>query len=202
MLAVADAWGLERFDLVGHDWGAMVAWVVAGRHPERVRTLTRGVGAPPAPSPPPSVAPVVRRAGGTAAGRRPGPALVVHRASSGQAGVAERALLGEDGSGQGLRAMFADSGLSSDTDEVDRFVAAMLEPGALTAALNWYRAMEPRAIERRRPITVPTLYVWSTRTSPSGAPRRRRRAGGCRARTASRSSTGSATGSPRRRRPS
>src|SRR6202521_3100952 len=40
VLAVADEWGLDRFDLVGHDWGAMVAWVVAGRHPERVRTLT------------------------------------------------------------------------------------------------------------------------------------------------------------------
>ncbi len=40
VLAVADAWGLEQFDLVGHDWGAMVAWVVAGRHPDRVRTLT------------------------------------------------------------------------------------------------------------------------------------------------------------------
>src|ERR1700686_2023949 len=40
VLAVADHWGLERFDLVGHDWGAMVAWVVAARHPDRVRTLT------------------------------------------------------------------------------------------------------------------------------------------------------------------
>ena len=40
VLAVADHFGLDRFDLVGHDWGAMVAWVVAGRHPDRVRTLT------------------------------------------------------------------------------------------------------------------------------------------------------------------
>ena len=47
MLAVADALGMERFDLVGHDWGAMVAWVIAGRHPDRVRTLTRRVGPPP-----------------------------------------------------------------------------------------------------------------------------------------------------------
>lgn len=40
VLTVADHFGLDRFDLVGHDWGAMVAWVVAGRHPDRVRTLT------------------------------------------------------------------------------------------------------------------------------------------------------------------
>ena len=39
---------------------------------------------------------------------------------------------------------------------------AMAEPGALTAALNWYRAMflsNPR--ETGRKVTVPTMYVWS-----------------------------------------
>jgi pimeloyl-ACP methyl ester carboxylesterase len=44
-----------------------------------------------------------------------------------------------------------------------RYAARMQEPGALTAALNWYRALplsSPRyAIGR---ITVPTLFVWST----------------------------------------
>jgi len=37
----------------------------------------------------------------------------------------------------------------------------MLEPGALTAALNWYRATEPAAMRDVSTITVPTLYVWS-----------------------------------------
>src|SRR5262249_719153 len=32
--------------------------------------------------------------------------------------------------------------------------------GALTAALNWYRAMRPPAV--RGPVSVPTMYVWST----------------------------------------
>ena len=40
MIDVADAVGAERFDLVGHDFGGMVAWMVAGHHPDRVRTLT------------------------------------------------------------------------------------------------------------------------------------------------------------------
>ena len=40
VLALADAAGADRFDVVGHDWGAAVAWYLAGVHPDRVRSLT------------------------------------------------------------------------------------------------------------------------------------------------------------------
>src|SRR5271170_8479231 len=36
VLALADAAGAERFHLAGHDWGAALAWYMAGRHPARV----------------------------------------------------------------------------------------------------------------------------------------------------------------------
>src|SRR5205807_82532 len=39
-IAIADWLGGHQFHLVGHDWGAAVAWAVAGAHPERLRTLT------------------------------------------------------------------------------------------------------------------------------------------------------------------
>ena len=42
------------------------------------------------------------------------------------------------------------------------YVAALSEPGALTAALNWYRAMDGGALTGLNPVCVPTLYVWST----------------------------------------
>ncbi len=38
--SIADALGMGAFDLVGHDWGGMVAWLTAAAHPRRVRTLT------------------------------------------------------------------------------------------------------------------------------------------------------------------
>ena len=38
--AIADAFGRETFDLVGHDWGGVVAWWTALRYPLRVRRLS------------------------------------------------------------------------------------------------------------------------------------------------------------------
>ena len=40
VVGLADALGVDRFHLVGHDWGGAVAWQVAGRHPDRLLTLT------------------------------------------------------------------------------------------------------------------------------------------------------------------
>jgi pimeloyl-ACP methyl ester carboxylesterase len=174
VLAVADQWGIDRFDLVGHDWGAMVAWAVAARHPDRVRTLT-AVSVPH-----PRAFAAAFGGGGPGAGTGNGTSEGSGDGTSGETGdadqrqrsayievfraeggVAERALLGDDGSGEGLRRMFDASGLSPETDEVGRFVATMLEPGAMTAALNWYRATEPNSLTDVGAITVPTLYVWS-----------------------------------------
>lgn len=39
LIALADHFGLDRFTLVGHDWGGAVAWMAALRHPDRVARL-------------------------------------------------------------------------------------------------------------------------------------------------------------------
>src|SRR5689334_2102529 len=39
-VAVLDALGLESAHVIGHDWGALIGWLLAGTHPDRVRTLT------------------------------------------------------------------------------------------------------------------------------------------------------------------
>jgi len=149
VLALADALGMDKFDLVGHDWGGMVAWVTAARNPQRLRTLT--VVSTPHPA---AFAAAIDNSEGEQQQRSS--YISVFR----QEGVAESALLGEDGSGDGLRAMFAASGLA--TDDVSEFVDAMTKPGALTAALNWYRATEVDSMHDVGQIGVPTMYVWST----------------------------------------
>jgi pimeloyl-ACP methyl ester carboxylesterase len=40
------ALGVERVHLVGHDWGALIAWEVAQRHPDRLLTLS-AINCPP-----------------------------------------------------------------------------------------------------------------------------------------------------------
>jgi pimeloyl-ACP methyl ester carboxylesterase len=44
-------------------------------------------------------------------------------------------------------------------EAIDEYVAVLSAPGALTAALNWYRAMSSGT--RVDPVEVPTTYVWS-----------------------------------------
>ena len=40
VLALADAAGADRFHVLGHDWGAAVAWALAADRPDRLASLT------------------------------------------------------------------------------------------------------------------------------------------------------------------
>jgi pimeloyl-ACP methyl ester carboxylesterase len=142
VLAIADRLGAERFHLVGHDWGAVVAWHVAGGSPERVRTLT-------AISVPHPMAFALALGAPDGDQRDRSSYISFFR----QVGTAEDLLLGG-----GLAALLRGSGYPLDPAEI---VERMSEPGALTAALNWYRAMSVQLAAVGQ-ITVPTLYVWST----------------------------------------
>ncbi|WP_143684190.1 alpha/beta fold hydrolase, partial [Streptomyces diastatochromogenes] len=51
-------------------------------------------------------------------------------------------------------------------DHAEAYVRHLSQPGALTAALNWYRAGRPDGAIGV--IDVPTLYVWSTEDSAFG----------------------------------
>ena len=144
VVGMADQLGADRFHLVGHDWGAAVAWHVAGRHQPRLRSLT----AVSVPHP----AAFAAALGGDDQRQRSSYVDLFR-----QEGKAEELLLEDEGTR--LRDMLAGSGLSGD---VDTYVRRMREPGAMTAALNWYRAADVAAIEGLGPITMPTMFVWST----------------------------------------
>lgn len=150
VLALADVAGMARFDLVGHDWGGMVGWWVAALHPDRVRTFT-------AVSTPHPAALAAALADDADQGERSS-YLELFR----QEEVPERLLLGEEGDGSGLRQLYAGTGIAPGS--IDDYVAVLSSPGAITAALHWYRANNLHRAESARVgrVAVPTMYVWST----------------------------------------
>ena len=141
------AMDVPRADVVGHDWGANVAWTLAAWHSDRVRSLT-------AVSVPHPAAYTVAYRADPEQKERSGYIRLFW-----QAGKAEEVLLADDA--RRLRRMLSggehDSGVPAEA--IDEYVAVLSAPGALTAALNWYRAMSSR--ERVDPVGVPTTYVWS-----------------------------------------
>ena len=155
-LGMLDALGWATAHLVGHDWGAMVAWVLAARRPDRVRTLT-------ATSIPHPVA-YSAALGGDPVQQRLSSYLRLFAVP----GQAEQVLLA-DGEAR-LRHFFDGSGMGP--AEVDGYVRPLLDPGALTAALDWYRAVQPADYADLPPVAVPTTYLWGEQdlgVSPAAA---------------------------------
>ncbi|OMQ14990.1 alpha/beta hydrolase [Modestobacter sp. VKM Ac-2676] len=129
--------------VAGHDWGANVAWALAAWHPDRVASLT-------AVSVPHPTAFTLAYRADPEQKERSGYIRLFR-----QEGAAEEALLG-DGARR-LRRLLEAPGVPAEA--VDAYVGVLSAPGALTAALNWYRAMDART--RVDPVEVPTTFVWS-----------------------------------------
>lgn len=140
VVGLLDALGVERAHVVGHDWGAAVAWQLAGRAPDRVRTLTAVSVPHPA-------------AFGAALRTDPDQRERSQYMLWFNEPTAEGRLLADDGAA--LREVLGP------VPDADPYVRRMQEPGALTAALSWYRAQSAGMRDPLPPVTAPTLYVWS-----------------------------------------
>ncbi|HLM27827.1 MAG TPA: alpha/beta hydrolase [Thermoleophilaceae bacterium] len=141
-----DQLGVERTSVVGHDWGAALAWGFTALAPERVDHLVAlSVGHPAVP-------------------RTLGQLRDFWYMLLFQAPEAEK-LLSEDDWALLRRWM-------TGAEDLDRYLEDLARPGRLTAALNWYRANHnPRAFVhggRVPDVSRPTLGVWSTRDFACG----------------------------------
>lgn len=164
IFALADAFGVERFTLVGHDWGGAISWTAALRHPERLSRLVV-VNAPH---------PLVfqRSVIDDPAQRQASQYIRAFRSPMMEKGI----------DAMGLETFFAKSfGGHVDLalvppEERQAYLDDWRQEGALTAMLNWYRAshldvpaMDEHALGpawTRAPfpkVTVPTLVVWGMR---------------------------------------
>jgi pimeloyl-ACP methyl ester carboxylesterase len=144
LVAILDALDIREAKVVGHDWGAAVAWLLAALKPDRVeRLVAMSVGHPAAQK-------------RTIADREKAWYMLLFQFE----GVAEDLLRGDDW--QLFREWLREDG------DVERYVEDLSRPGALTAGLSWYRAnLHPkRQLEPRPtlpPVPAPTLGMWSTR---------------------------------------
>jgi pimeloyl-ACP methyl ester carboxylesterase len=149
--------GQERAMLVGHDWGGVVAWAAAARHPDAVERLAV-LNAPPLPALAAEALRNPRQA------RRSAyiaffqlPWLPERRLAADGAAFVARALRG----GSYVRGVWPD-------EELRHYRAAFRDPAAASAALAYYRAAVRRVRAERRaahrsPVAVPVLILWGLR---------------------------------------
>jgi pimeloyl-ACP methyl ester carboxylesterase len=150
--AVMDEFTIERAVVVGHDWGAVLAWLVATFLPERVeRLVCVSVGHPQAFS---------------------GAGFIQKQLSWYMLwfqfpGVAESAFVADDWE---LFCKWAHNGARRGSDDyMERQIADLSRPGRLSAGFNWYRANinpenfagDGRGVDLP-PVTCPTMGVWSS----------------------------------------
>jgi pimeloyl-ACP methyl ester carboxylesterase len=161
VLALADAYGIQRFTLVGHDWGGAIAWAAALKHSNRLNRLV--IVNAPHPW-------IFQR---TVIDDRE------QRAASQYIRVFQSPMMEKSIDAMGLDTFYEKS-FGSHVDlakippeEREAYLTDWKREGALTAMLNWYRASnivvpatdegEPRPAWARSPfprVTVPTLVVW------------------------------------------
>ncbi|GAA2047791.1 alpha/beta hydrolase [Catenulispora yoronensis] len=149
LTGLLDALGLPSAHLVGHDWGAIVAWHAAAWHPERFRTLTA------------VSIPHLRAMSEVLAGGGPAAEDQLQRSAYIQlfrmeGGKAEDVLLANNA--RALHDLFS----PLPEGAILPHYAALAQRPALTAALNWYRAMDMRTFAQLPNVKIPTTFVWST----------------------------------------
>jgi len=154
VVGLIKAFGRESAHVAGHDWGAILAWFFAARHPEMTKTLTvLSVGHPAA------IAAASRDDEDQKARSSYIRLFLVE-------GKAEHVLSEDDF--RRLRLMFSlgPNPEAVPKSMVDHFAKSIARPGRLTAALNYYRAnlgSGGAAWERLAntgPIRVPTALLW------------------------------------------
>jgi pimeloyl-ACP methyl ester carboxylesterase len=145
IVGILDALKISQARLVGHDWGAALAWAFVTAHPDRVERLAvLSVGA-----------------GGTS-----GTTTLEQREKSWYflffqfEGIAEAWLTRDDWR------LFRE--WTRGQGDTERYLKDLARPGALTAALNWYRAnVRPRPPAERSAalpmIGCPAMGVWGDR---------------------------------------
>jgi pimeloyl-ACP methyl ester carboxylesterase len=142
VMAILDGLGIAQAHVVGHDWGAVLAWALAAGAPDRVDHL---------------VALSVGRSASflrTPRQREKSWYMLLFQFP----GIAERWLTEDN---------WANFRAWAQHPDADQVIADLEAAGSLTPGLNWYRANLPAESwvgppPRLAPVSTPAMGVWST----------------------------------------
>ena len=159
IFALAQAYGLEKFALVGHDWGGAIAWGAALRNDPRLTSLCI-INAPH---------PVIFQASlfDSEEQRHASQYITAFRAPGFEQAVEA---MGFEAFFEKTFARHVDLSLIGEAER-QQYLADWSQPGAFNAMLNWYRASRlvvppvgvpvPRTVLRIFPrVKVPCLVIW------------------------------------------
>jgi pimeloyl-ACP methyl ester carboxylesterase len=147
VMALADALGYAQFHLVGHDWGSAVGWALIHLHPDRVLSWT-AMSVPHMDAFASAIADDPDQ-------RKRSQYMGFFMLSE----KPERSLAADDFAA--MRSLWS----SIPEEQVEEYLSIFSQPGALTAALNWYRANSVLLEKRSEgpkfgPVHHPTLLLW------------------------------------------
>ena len=154
VIAVANAVGLKKFHLVGHDWGAVVGWTTIMRRPNRVLSWTALSIAHPA-----AFSAALENDPDQKSRSRYFMLFITPW-------LPETLFSYNDFEQLKTRAWGRMS-----AQQREEYLKVFSEPGALSAALNWYRAMtisREGAEEMPLEVATPTLFIWGNQDGAVG----------------------------------
>jgi epoxide hydrolase 4 len=152
IIGLIDSLAYEKVNLVGHDWGAMVAWNFAYQHPDRLQRL--GILNVPHPL---VFSRFIRR--DLEQMRRSWYAFLFQLPW-----LPETGMRADDWRGA-VRALRGSGKIHTFTNEdILKYKEAWSQTGAMTAMLNWYRAVRYQTkLPQEMQIKVPTLMMWGVK---------------------------------------
>lgn len=148
IIGLADAYGREKFILIGHDFGGLVGWWITSRHPERVERFVAINSFHPQ-----ILVPYWLK----------NPTQLLRSSYMGlfQVPWLPEALFRVKDFAV-MRQLFIRScrpGTLTDAD-FDRYRTTWSRPGALGGMINWYRALRNKPEIKDLRVRVPTLIIW------------------------------------------
>ncbi len=151
VFAVAAAAGMPQFHLIGHDWGAAVGWAAVAARPEALRSWT-SLSIP-------HIAAFSEALANDADQQKRSSYMLLFRTP-----LLPEALFTFNRLALMKEAMYGEMSAA----QRGEYLSVFAEPGALTAALNWYRAPNGFAVAPMPKVRVPVLFIWGNRDPAVG----------------------------------